>query len=189
MSNSNVQQWFGPKFSELHPLLQKVHLHGAQLGGVVDIHIPKGIAGAIGRRLATKLGVPVVGGQHQLTVTISHRADGMHWDRCFDGANYMRSIFRPVGTWPEGYWLEDTGPLKMRLTVDIKEGGWYWKCVEIRIFGLLLPLWLFPNSKAFKAIEDDRYKFYVGFSLPLIGTFLAYSGSLSQVENCETLAI
>jgi hypothetical protein len=67
----------------------------------------------------------------------------------------------------------------MRLTVDINQGGWYWRCLEIRILGLRMPLWLFPNSKAFKMIEDGRYKFYVGFSLPWIGTLLSYSGSLS----------
>ena len=178
MSNSTVAEWFGPKFCELHPLLQQVHLQGAQLAGVVDIQIPKGIAGVLGRRVAKKLGVPVVGGKHQLRVNISHRADEMHWDRCFDDASYMRSIFRPIGKWPNGYWLENTGPLKMRLTVDIKEGGWYWRCLEIRIFGLRLPLWLFPNSKAFKTIENDQYKFYVGFSLPRIGILLAYSGLL-----------
>jgi Domain of unknown function (DUF4166) len=184
MSNSRVPQWFGPKFSELHPLLQQVHLHGAELTGVVDIHIPNnGIAGAIGRRLAKKLGLPTTAGQHRLRVSISHCAGAMHWDRCFDDRNNMRSIFRPIGTWSDGYFLEDTGPLKMRLTVDIKDGGWYWRCLEIRLFGVRLPLWLFPNSKAFKTIEDGRYRFYVGFAIPLIGVCLAYGGLLSQVET------
>jgi len=183
MADSKVQRWFGPKFTELHPLLQRVHLEGAQLVGIVDIHFADGISGAFGRRLAKKLGIPVKGGQHQLKVDIAHRDDGMHWDRCFDDADYMRSVFRPIGTWADGYWIEDTGPLKMRLTVDVENGGWYWRCLEMRLFGLRIPLWMFPNSKAYKTIENGLYKFYVGFSLPGIGTFLSYSGSLSEVPR------
>jgi len=53
----------------------------------------------------------------------------------------------------------------------------------MRLLGLRLPLWLFPNSQAYKTIENGRYKFYVGFSLPGIGTFLSYSGSLSEVPT------
>ncbi len=161
-------------------MLQQVHLHGGELSGVVDVSIPKGIAGVFGRRIAKKLGIPG-GGQHSLQVSISHRADGMHWDRCFDNSSDMRSLFRPVGRLPEGYWIEETGPLQMRLTVDVKDGGWHWRCLEMRLFGLRLPLWLFPNSKAFKTIEQGRYKFYVGFSIPWLGTVLSYGGTLSLV--------
>jgi hypothetical protein len=38
--------------------------------------------------------------------------------------------------------IEDTGPLKMRLTVDVENGGWYWRCLEMRLFGLRFPLWM-----------------------------------------------
>ena len=181
MNTPYVKNWFGPKFDELHPLLQQVHLHGGQLSGVVDIFIPRGIAGVLGGRIAKKLGVPVDGGQHSLRVSISHQADGMHWDRCFDNSRDMHSLFRPVGCLPDGYWIEQTGPLQMRLTVDIQDGGWHWRCLEMRLFGRRLPLWLFPNSKAFKPIEQGRYKFYVAFSLPWFGTVLSYSGLLSLV--------
>lgn len=181
MSESRVQEWFGAKFAELHPQLQQLHLQGGTLKGDVDIHIPEGLAGMVGRRLARRLGVPEAAGLHRFFVTISHQADGMHWDRRFDESSFMRSLFRPVGTWQDGYWVEETGPLKMRLTVDIKEGGWHWRCLEMRLFSIRLPLWLFPNSEAFKRIEHGRYRFHVGFSLPWFGTILSYSGSLHPV--------
>ncbi len=184
MRGLHVKDWFGTQFSGLHPVLQHLHLHGGgQLEGTVDIGIPSGIAGVFGRRLATKLGVPTDGGLHSLRVDISHHEDGMHWDRCFDGTSYVRSIFRPVGTWPDGYWIEDTGPLHMYLTVDVHDGGWHWRCLAIRVWGWRLPLWLFPNSKAFKTIEAGRYRFYVGFSLPWLGTILSYGGLLSAVAT------
>ena len=183
MADAQVKDWFGAQFGELHPLLQRIHLHGGQLTGPVDIVIPGGIAGIFGRRLAKKLGVPADGLPHQLQVEISHHPDGLHWDRCFDGASYMRSVFRPVGTSASGYWVEDTGPLKMYLTVDVRDGGWHWRCLAMRVFGLRLPLWLFPNSIAFKAVEAGRYRFYVGFSLPWLGTVLSYGGLLEGVAS------
>ena len=183
MTGSRVQEWFGPQFGELHPLLQHLHLQGGQLAGVVEIYIPPGVAGCFGRHLARKLGVPVDGGQHQLQVNISHQVDGMHWDRCFDNTSFMRSLFYPVGALPDGYWIEDTGPLQMRLSVDVKDGGWHWRCLEMRLFGWRLPLWLFPNSSAFKTIKQGQYKFHVGFSLPYFGTVLSYSGALSPIES------
>lgn len=178
MAQSRVQEWFGPRFSALHPLLQQLHLQGGRLTGDVDVDIPRGFAGFVGRRLARKLGVPTRSGPHALCVSISHQADGMHWDRCFDGIHNMRSLFRPIGTLPAGYWVEDTGPLQMRLTVDVQDGGWYWRCLEMRWLGCRLPLWLFPNSRAFKTVENGRYVFYVGFSLPWLGKVLSYSGTL-----------
>jgi hypothetical protein len=183
MADAQVKDWFGAKFDELHPLLQQMHLHGGQLAGAVDIVIPNGIAGVLGKRLANKLCVPADGLPHQLRVDISHHPDGLHWDRCFDGTSYMRSVFRPIGTWPGGHWVEDTGPLKMYLTVDVRDGGWNWRCLAMRVLGLRLPLWLFPNSIAFKTVEAGRYRFYVGFSLPLLGTVLSYGGLLSAVAS------
>jgi hypothetical protein len=53
----------------------------------------------------------------------------------------------------------------------------------MRVLGLRLPLWLFPNSIAFKTVEAGRYRFYVGFSLPLLGTVLSYGGLLSAVAS------
>lgn len=90
----------------------------------------------------------------------------------------MKSIFTPVGTIEDGYWAEQTGVLKLHLTVDIKNGGWHWRCLSIRFLGLPLPVWLFPKSKAYKTIEDELYRFYVGFSLPVLGELLSYSGQL-----------
>lgn len=182
MAESRVEQWFGPQFSELHPLLQHLHLHGGELMGLVDVDIPSGIAGVFGRRLAKKLGVPPYGGQYPFRVAISHQADGMHWDRCFGDASFMRSLFQPIGTWPDGYWLEETGPLQMRLAVDVKEGGWHWRCLDMRLMGWRMPLWLFPNSRAFKTVEEGRYKFFVAFSLPGFGVVLSYSGCLSPAH-------
>lgn len=178
-----VSNWFADAFYTLHPLLQALHRKGGQLHGKVEIEIPTGIAGMLGRRLAKKLGVPTTHATPTLDVSISHADGCLHWDRSFDGNKQMRSIFKPVGTITSGYWLETTGPLALTLTVDILDGGWYWRCLSMRLGRIPLPLWLFPHSKAYKKIEGDQYRFYVGFSLPMLGTILAYSGLLAARSN------
>ena len=179
MSSTLVSDWFGEAFNELHPLLQTLHQNGGKLSGLIDIYIPVGLRSMLGRKLANKLGIPCTGRIHQLTVTISHQQDGLHWDRCFDNQMVMKSLFIPIGRNPNGYWLEKTGLTELCLTVDIHQGGWYWRCTKVKIFGISVPLWLVPQTTAYKTIESGHYRFYVGFSLPLVGTILSYDGLLS----------
>jgi hypothetical protein len=178
-----VESWFGSEFASLHPMLQQLHRHGGELKGEVEVSIPVGLPGIFGRLLARKLSVPAEGVRHAFSVRVSHHADGLHWDRCFDERTVMASVFAPVGSKIQGYWLERTGPLRMRLTVDIIDGGWHWRCLQLRWRAVPLPMWLFPKSRAFKLIENEHYRFYVGFSLPLLGTVLSYSGLLHMTPD------
>lgn len=177
ISNTSVKNWFGSEFNELHPLLQSLHLQGGTLKGDVNIQYGKGIAGLIGKRLAKKMNLPLAG-NHQLSVFISHQNDGLHWDRIFNQGSVVKSLFKPVGNKQQGYWVETTGPLTMKLTVDIKQGGWHWRCLNMSVFGILLPMWLVPKTTAKKVIEDNQYRFHVEFSLPVLGSLVCYSGLL-----------
>ena len=181
MTSSSL--WFGKYFSELHPLLQKLHLDGGTLSGEIDIKYGRGLAHFVGNRLAKKLDIPVKGGKHSLQVTIEHINNELHWSRCFNNANTLKSIFTPIGIKPEGYWVEQTGALKLYLTVNIKEQGWYWQTTMAKFRGIPLPMWLFPRTKAYKYIEEGKYRFHVSFSLILLGTVLSYSGLLSPKIN------
>ena len=178
MNDTQSSLWFSDTFSQLDPLLQTLHLKGGKLSGPVCITIADGIAGRLGRKLARKLGIPTDNKNHSLQVNISHCDDGLHWDRCFDNTNEFKSVFKPVGNYSNGYWLEDTGELQLQLTVDIKDGGWYWCCEEIRVHGLKTPNWLLPKTTAYKTVENGSYRFYVGLSVPVFGTLLSYNGLL-----------
>lgn len=178
MSSTLVSDWFGPKFSELHPLLQQLHTHGGVLSGTVEIIIPSGVSGYLGKLLAKKLSIPLNSRFHDFTVTISHHPDGLHWDRYFDRGISMNSVFCPKGQLPDGYWVESTGAIKLFLSVDVRNGGWFWRTLKIKVRNVRLPLWLFPSTIAYKTIENAKYKFFVGFSFPFLGTVLSYSGTL-----------
>ena len=178
MSCVNIKEWFGEKFSHLHPKLQALHTCGGQLSGQVKISYGKGVSGFIGKRLAKKMKLPNAG-NHLLTINITHDHEGMHWNRHFNDDSIIQSLFKPVGDIDHGYWVEKTGPLLMKLTVDIHEGDWYWRCLRIKLFGIPIPQWLMPKTQAYKRIEEGQYRFYVGFSLPILGHLVSYSGRLN----------
>lgn len=174
-----VTAWFGDGFGRLHPLLQALHRDSGRLSGPIDLQFGRGLAGLVGRRIARRFGLPDAAGQHHLDVEIRHDAAALQWNRCFDRSQRLSSTFRPSGHWPDGHWIETTGPLVATLTVAVIEGGWHWRVVGIRLHGIALPRWLRPRSTAYKRIENGRYRFYVGFSLPVLGEMFRYRGLLA----------
>jgi hypothetical protein len=173
-----VTRWFGAGFAQLDPLLQRLHRRGGSLAGDIEIRIGNGIAGSFGRQLARALNLPIDRRVRGFEVRIGHTESSLIWARRFDNGAEMVSVFEPVGAWPEGHWLERTGPLTLRLTVDIDDGGWRWLPLGVSWRGIALPRGLMPSSDAYKRVESGRYLFHVAFSLPGIGPVLSYGGTL-----------
>lgn len=176
---TSTSQWFGDTFSELHPLLQQLHLHGGSLTGDVTLQFGKGIAGWLGRRLAKKLTIPTESGVYPFTVIIKHTDKQLHWGRCFNNRHTVTSIFTPVGNKQTGYWIESTGAIQLYLTVNIHHQGWYWQPLKMKLHNIPLPMRLMPKTTAYKYIEAGQYRFHVSFSWWIFGTLLSYSGLLS----------
>lgn len=175
MNETSVTRWFGAGFERLHPLLQQLHRDGGALQGAVDIHS----RGALARRL----GVPTGRERCDFSVEIRHDGDTLVWNRRFGSDHTMRSVFVPHGRWPDGYWVETTGTFARRLAVDVIDGGWHWRCIGASIRGIVVPLWLIPRTRAFKRIEDGRYRFEVAVALPLVGDVLRYGGLLDATPH------
>ena len=178
-----VSDWFGAAFAQLHPLLQQLHGHReSRLRGTVEMRFGRGLAGVLGRRLARRLGMPDVSGPQAITVDVGHDARQMRWQRRFGDGKALLSVFRPVGTYPDGEWVEETGAIAFSLQVDINAGGgWDWRWVSVRLRGRPVPLWLLPRPSAYKRVVDGRYCFHVGFRAPLLGELMAYEGLLDLV--------
>jgi hypothetical protein len=177
--NSVVADWFGDEFLKLNPLLQELHQYGGTLSGVVDLEYGSGLAGFIGRRLAPKLGLPILSGKIDFEVNISHANGVLTWDRQFYKNHKMSSVFAAHGQYPDGYWSESTGKFSLELGVEVREGGWYWIQRKVKFMGVQLPLWLFPTSQAYKRIKNGMYEFSVTFTLPFLGKLVSYSGVLT----------
>ncbi len=184
-----VTRWFGPHFQELHPLLQNLHRHGGSLQGVVEIQTGSGLAGWLGKRLASSLGIPVDRSLRGFEVEIRHTEKALEWRRRFDSGAMMFSRFEPFGRWPHGHWQENTGPLQMRLMVDVVNQSWQWRPTRLTVRGIRFPLFLMPQSKAGKRIEHGKYVFHVEFALPLIGTILSYGGALEAQALSTTIEL
>jgi hypothetical protein len=182
MTINCVQQWFGDSFKDLHPLLQKLHIDGGVLFGTVNVTVGNGLAGYIGRRLLRKLGVSNVG-SNTLEVVVQHYDQGFLWNRSFNQHAKVTSQFDAVGTRTSGYWLETLGSISVFLTVDIHEGAWHWRCKKMSYKNVTLPKFLLPKANAYKLIENNRYRFYVGITLPLLGECFSYSGLLDMVDH------
>ena len=178
-----VTNWFGDDFSRLHPLLQKLHKEGGELSGIVHVEYGTGLAKWMAQRLAAKLGIPLTAGNVNFKVKIEHSEDSLIWSRFFADDLPMISIFKPQGTYKNGYWIETTGKLSLELGVKIIDGGWYWVQRKISFCGFPLPSCLFPRTDAYKKIVDEQYLFSVTFSLPIIGKLLSYSGKLDAQKN------
>jgi len=176
-----VQRWFGNGFLALDPALQRLHINGGVLDGPVEIKIATGFAGLLACRLARRLGIPLDSLNPTLCVEIHEDSGKLHWIRTFNtfnGSNRLISVFEPIGAWPTGYWIESTGSFRLALRVEVKDSSWHWLPIKAWLNEIRVPLFLLTKTTAYKRIELGQYRFYVGFSLPLLGTFLSYAGIL-----------
>jgi hypothetical protein len=174
MNDTAVTRWFGTGFDRLHPLLQQLHRDGGVLEGSIDLHL----RGALGRHFARRIGLPRDTGRCHFSVHIDHVGDTLVWERRFGGGETLRSVFVPHGRWPDGWWTETTGPFALRLGIDVIDGGWHWRVLGARFRGIAMPLWTMPQMRAFKRIEDGRYRFAVALAMPLMGDLVRYEGLL-----------
>jgi hypothetical protein len=165
-----VENWFGAAFAQLAPQLQALHGRGGALRGPCEVTFGKGLAGMVGKVLAKKLGIPHAAGAATLSVNIASDASGLLWSRSFNDGPAFVSHFEPVGHYPDGYWVERSGPVTLRFGVAIKHGAWHW----LPRAGALL-----PRTIASKAFIDGNYVFCVAVNFPLLGTVLSYRGALS----------
>ena len=175
---SAVEAWFGAAFADLHPHLQALHRDGGVLAGPVIFEAGRGLGGLLGRFALRRLGIGPAAGPQALIVRIAHDAQGLHWARRFNDGRELVSLFQPHGHWPSGYWIERAGPLELKLDVDFVDGGWRWRPLRYRLFGVTLPTWALPRVEAGKRIVGDQYRFDIRIALPGIGTVLAYGGDL-----------
>jgi len=112
------------------------------------------------------------------------------WARRFEGTGSaplsMVSIFEPVGVWPDGYWIERSGAMQFKLTVDVRDGAWHWRVQGARLHGIPLPIGLLPQSHAYKRIEEGGYRFEVMFAAPILGPLPWYRGLLQLAPGDTT---
>ena len=176
-----VNNWFGHHFGALHPQLQRLHTMGGVLAGDIAVRTGTGFAGFLGRGLAQKLGIPVNAPNASIRVDIRSTNTALLWSRAFNNGHTFASEFEPHGQWPDGYWLERSGNIQLALRVDVIDQAWHWHPIKAWLFGIRIPLCLFPRTTAYKRFEGGLYQFHVSLALPVLGVLLSYEGHLRLV--------
>jgi len=176
-----VQDWFGERFSELHPMIQELHTDDHRLKGVCQLEYSNGFAGKLGRSFGKKMNMPTQSGETELIVDMHHTDESLLWSRQFGATKNVISTFIPVGRFPDGGWREKTDDIEINLGVEIKNGAWHWVQNSVRLRGAPVPSIFSPKVTAYKDVLDGKYCFRVEFALPKIGRLFKYSGLLEVV--------
>lgn len=113
-------------------------------------------------------------------VRIEPGPQGLCWIRTFGHRLPASSTFVPAGRWPDGHWEEVLGAVRLRLGVDIAEGGWRWRLQGARVAGFSVPRILLPILEAGKQVEGGHYRFSVVVRHRWIGELVTYEGLLAS---------
>jgi len=92
----------------------------------------------------------------------------------------MVSTFHPVGSYPDGYWVETTGAITIELGVSATGGDWQWLQRRTKLRNLSLPAALTPRVAAGKRVVGGKYRFEVSVTMTGIGSLLSYDGALQH---------
>ena len=163
----------GEAWNRLDPVVQRVHggRAGIVLRGTADVG---GSPGRIAQWLRRAAGVPAPGPAQPVTVEIVRDADGERWTRHF-ARGRMRSRLGPR----DGRRLcEQLGPVELHFRLDATDGAIHWHLLGARMLGLPLPRGWLGQVSARSGADGSRYAFSVEASLPGIGCWIAYRGTL-----------
>jgi hypothetical protein len=118
-----------------------------------------------------------------LRVEMRSEDDGSEtWTRFYPDVT-MRSNLRNVD--PASRQLDEVfGPVAIRLQWEVTEQGLALSAIGAKLFGIPLPGFLRPRSKACESVgRDGRFHFDVDIAMPMIGAIVSYSGYLQPADD------
>ncbi|MCD2172668.1 SDR family oxidoreductase [Rhizobium sp. C4] len=177
------RQLLGSAFDALPPRLKEIHDSGRQQTWEGVASVRRG-GGLLARALAALYGFPKAAAQVPVSVSYVAAHGVEHWTRSFGGKRFSSAQF--LGTGKEQYLLiERFGLVSVALSL-VKEGDClYFVPRRWSMAGLPLPAFLLPSGKSFETESEGRFCFDVEISAPLIGTVVAYRGTLLPAGHEE----
>ena len=109
-------------------------------------------------------------------------AFGERWTRRFAGKPFVSHLSRKPDD-PPGRLTERFGPFGFALRLSAADGRVIWPVESWRFLGIPMPKALMPRSETAEYVEDGRFHFDVGISLPLAGLVVRYRGWLTPVSE------
>ncbi len=142
-------------------------------------------AGGLARLAATLFRFPPAADAIDVDVEKQKTADGERWTRKFAGKPFVSFLSRRPDD-PPGCLRERFGPFTFTLRLEAKDSRVTWPVESWRLFGVPMPKVLMPRSETVEYVEDGRFHFDVGISLPFAGPVVRYRGWLEPVSEPPT---
>ncbi len=163
----------GPAWAALAPPVCRAHggCHSVTLRGHADVAGADNPAARLLRRL---LGVPAPGPAQPLVVEIVRDGDGERWTRRFARGRMQSRL----SAGPDRLLHERLGPVLLCFGLEAGGGAILWHLRGARVLGLPLPRRWLGQVLARSGADGDRYAFMVEASLPGIGRWIGYRGTL-----------
>ena len=129
--------------------------------------------------VASIIGFPKAGLDQPITLHMTAQADGERWTRNVAGRSFS-SMQRAGRARSRALVREQFGPLAVDMALVVAPGCLGYVVRRWSLFGLPLPLWLGPASKAVESVEDGAFRFDVEIRHPLVGLVVRYAGKLAR---------
>lgn len=169
----------GSAFGDLPPRLRELHGGDGSRRWVGVASVRRG-GGLLARLVTALIGFPKAGAQVPVSVTFA-RADGVErWTRTFAGRSF--SSVQACGTGRTSYLLmERFGIASFAIALIVQD-----KCLLFfprnwSLARIPMPRLLLPRGKSFEMEQDGKFCFDIEISMPLIGTIMAYRGTLEPL--------
>lgn len=165
------QRILGPVWAELPAAIREMHDGVSLAAGEADVERGRHPLAWIG---AVLMGFPAAGKAKPLRVQFDYDERGETWTREFAEARFSSRQY--AGR--DHLLCEQFGVMAFAMALVLRDGELQLHTRNWRAFGVPLPLWLAPRSRAYESAEDGVFRFFVEISHPLCGLIVRYNGWL-----------
>jgi saccharopine dehydrogenase-like NADP-dependent oxidoreductase len=133
--------------------------------------------GLVARMVANGIGFPRAAVDVDVAVSFEQSGEAERWTRTFGAQVLTSHQFAGTGRF-ERLLCERFGPFVFGLALVVDSGKLIFVVRRWTLFGIPMPRFLAPNSKAFEFDEDGTFHFDVEVRAPLAGLIVRYAGYL-----------
>jgi len=151
-----------------------MHAGGREASGVAEVERGGNPLALIAARM---MGFPPRAKATPVRVCFDVDEHGETWTRTFGSARFSSRQYDGKGR-SAHLLCERFGVLEFAMALVLEDGKLSLVPRRCRAFGVALPLWLAPRTRAFEAVENDVFRFFVEISHPMCGLIVRYKGWL-----------
>jgi hypothetical protein len=172
------RRMLGEAWDRLAPQIQQLHAVESECSFVGRCTVDRG-RNPLSWLVATLYGFPKAGADQHIAVMLKVEGDGERWTRVIGGRRFS-SVQKPGRGTSEWLVREWFGPASVDLALVVEGVNLRYVVRRWRLFGVPMPLWLGPRSRAIETVEAGQFRFDVEIAHPLTGLIVRYCGVLAS---------